>query len=121
VHVENFWLQQAKKVKKAWSWAETIHLEQIKPQNQTWFDFFKTRYTIILIYEMLNINLLFVRVHPLMLDELWFNKVTRNAESKEDVEEAAMNFKINVQMDLKHMDESMIKACQADPPMMYNY
>ncbi len=45
-----------------------------------------------------------------MLDDLWFNKVSRNAESPEDVENALITFKINVQMDWKRIDESDIKV-----------
>lgn len=45
-----------------------------------------------------------------MLDELWFNKVSRNAESTEDIEDATTNFKVNVQMDFKRVDESEIEV-----------
>lgn len=40
---DHFWHQLAQAAKDNWYWAEDIRLAQIKPKNQTWFDFFKTR------------------------------------------------------------------------------
>lgn len=45
-----------------------------------------------------------------MLDQIWFDKVSRNAESPEDVETASVTYKVNVQMDFKRVDESDIKV-----------
>lgn len=45
-----------------------------------------------------------------MLDELWFNRVSRNAESAEDIDEATINVKVNVQMDFKRVEESDIEV-----------
>lgn len=45
-----------------------------------------------------------------MLDELWFDKVSRNPESPEDIEDAKIELKVNVQMDFKRIDDAAAKV-----------
>lgn len=59
---DHFWHQQSQAVKDQWYWAENIELEQIKPNNMTWFEFFKTRYHIVHLYKNIIVILIFRRV-----------------------------------------------------------